>query len=347
VTQPAARSPRRGRPTLEDVAAHAQVSRALVSIVMRGAPGASETTRARVLQAAADLGYRPDTRARLLARTRSQLLGVMFNVRHAFHSDLVEGIYAAAEADGYDVVLSALTPSRDEARAEETLLGYRCDALLLLGPESPASPLADLARRLPVVVVGRRVSAEPVDSIHSADDEGLHQAVDHLVTLGHQEIVHIGGGRGPKAADRRRGYRTAMRQHDLGDHIRVLEGGQTTDAGARAARRLLRADTLPTAVVAYDDDCAVGALDTLVRAGVSVPRDISIVGYDDSLISRFPHVNLTTVGQDAHRMAGLAVRRALERLNGEEVAERELILSPHLIVRGTTDVPRGKAPARA
>jgi len=334
------------RPTLEDVAALAGVSRALVSIVVRGAPGASAQTRQRVLQAAAELGYRPDSRARLLARSRSRLLGVTFNVRHAFHADLLEGIYAAAEPAGYEVVLSAHTPSRDERNAVETLLDYRCEALILLGPEAPAQRLAEFGRRVPLVVVGRRVREESVDIVRTADDEGMQQAVEHLVALGHEDIVHVDGGHNPKATERRRGYRAAMRRHGLAGRIRILPGGQTEEGGVAAARGLLEGGPLPPAVVAYDDDCAYGLLDTFRRAGVTVPTDISVVGFDDSRLSHLLNINLTTVGQDAPAMARLAVQRAVARLAGHRVADREVILAPRLVVRGTTAaVPAPEDPA--
>jgi DNA-binding LacI/PurR family transcriptional regulator len=331
------------RPTLEDVAARAGVSRALVSLVIRGAPGASAATRERVLEAAAELGYRPDTRARLLAQNRSQLLGVVFGMQHAFHAELVDGLYAAAEAAGYEVVLSGLTPSRDERRAVEMLLDYRCEALILLGPETRIPWLAGLAARLPVLLVGYRVRESSVDIIRTADQEGMRQAVDHLVGLGHREIVHIDGGAGLISADRRRGYRTAMRRHGLGEQVRIIPGGKTEEAGAAAARLLQEEASLPTAVLAYNDDSALGVLDAFIRAGVAVPRDVSVVGYDDSWLSRLPHINLTTVGQDAHRMASLAVDRAIARLTGQEVADGELVLPPHLVIRGTTAAASGRA----
>ena len=143
------------RTTLADVAARAGVSTALVSIVMREVPGASAATRERVLAIADELGYRPDSRARLLRRSRSRLLGVVFGVQHAFHGDLVDGLYAAADRVGYEIALSAVTPSRDEERAVGSLLQDRCEALVLLGPQAPAAYLATLAARLPVVVVAR------------------------------------------------------------------------------------------------------------------------------------------------------------------------------------------------
>ena len=237
-----------------------------------GRPRPSAATRERVLEAAAELGYRPDRTASLLARRRTHLVGVQMVAGSAFHAELVEDLYEAAERQGYDVVLSAVTRTRDERRATETLVDFRCEALVLLGPVAPASQLAALGRQLPVVVIGRRVAGDAVDVVRSADAEGVGQAVEHLVGLGHRSIAYVDGGRGTIAADRRRGYRTAMRRHGLTDHIRVLPGDHTEAAGARAARALLDAgDGLPTAVVAYNDHCALGLLDAFNRAGVAVP----------------------------------------------------------------------------
>jgi DNA-binding LacI/PurR family transcriptional regulator len=331
------------RPTLEDVGARAGVSRALASRVIRGAPGASAQARERVVTAAAELGYRPDTRARLLAQRSSQSLGVVFGMQHAFHAALVDGLYDAAEAGGYELVLSARTPSHDEGRAVETLLDYRCEALILLGSETRSPWLAAVAAGLPVIVVGGRVRDPAIDVIRSADPDGMRQAIDHLVALGHRQIVHVDGGHGLTSADRRRGYRTAMRRHGLAEHGRIIPGGEAEESGAAAAQQILDEGALPTAVVAYNDDCAVGVLDALVRAGVDVPADMSVVGYDDTWIARLSHINLTTVGQNAPRMANLTVERAVARLAGEDVADREVILPPHLIVRGTTGVAQGRA----
>jgi DNA-binding LacI/PurR family transcriptional regulator len=330
------------RPTLADVAARAGVSTALASIVIRGVRGASAESRQRVLQAADELGYRPDTRARLLRSSRSRLLGVVFGVQHPFHGDLVGGLYQAADQIGYDLALSAVTPARYEPRAVRSLLQDRCEALILLGPQAPTSDLADLAARLPVVVVARAVRHRAVDVVRTADDEGLHQAIDHLVALGHGRIAHIDGGRAPGAADRRRGYRQAMRRHGLDAGARILPGGLTEDDGAAAAHVLLDtpAGQRPTAVTVFNDRSATGVLDVLHRAGLTVPGDISVIGYDDSRLARLSHVDLTTVAQDAEQMTTLAVTRAIDRLNGTPVDHRELVIPPRLVVRGTTAAVR-------
>ncbi|MGB2919880.1 MAG: LacI family DNA-binding transcriptional regulator, partial [Mycobacterium sp.] len=188
------------RPTLEDVAQRAGCSRALVSIVMRDAVGASERTRERVKQAADEIGYRPDPHAQRLRRHRSKLIGVTFAAGQEFHADVVDSLYVATEALGYDVVLSAVTPHHDEARAVRTLVDDRCEGLVVIGPQISPRQLADLAAQIPVVVVARRMRG--VDAVRSDDVAGAVLGVDHLVGLGHRRIVYLDGGRAPGAAER-------------------------------------------------------------------------------------------------------------------------------------------------
>ena len=324
------------RPTLEDVARRASVSRALVSIVMRDVPGASAETRQRVMAAAAEIGYRPDARARLLASGQSRLLGVMFGMSGRFHMELLDGLYVAAEKLDYQVILSGLTPSRDEARAAETLLDFRCEAVILLALERPV-PL--LAGRLPVVVVGWKAEEAAVDVVRTSDDEGMRHAVEHLVRLGHRRILHVDGGAGPVSTARRRGYRAAMRKAGLKEEARVVRGGVSQENGFAAARELLAETALPTAVIAFNDDVAAGLVEAFVGGGVAVPEQVSVVGWDDSSLARLPHLNLTTVRQDAAEMTRLAVQRSVARINDDPVDGREHVLSPELVVRGSTSAP--------
>lgn len=327
------------RPRLEDVAAHVGVSSATVSLVLSNAPGPSAETRRRVLQAAGELGYRPNRTASLLARRRSHLLGVLLEVRNSFHAELVEDLQAASEHLGYELVLSTVTRTRDEQRAVETLLDFRCEALILLGPDAPPARLAALGRQLPVIAVGRRVAAADVDVVRTADDQGVGQAVGYLAGLGHRAIAYLDGGKGVIPGDRRRGYRTAMRQHGLGDRIDIIPGDHTEESGLRAATTLLGRPELPTAVVAFNDRCAVGLLDALNRAGVDVPGSISIVGYDDSPLARLAHINLTTVSQNTQQQAEHAVAAAVERLDQGRSVPREVVLTPQLVVRRTAGPP--------
>ncbi|GAA1834967.1 LacI family DNA-binding transcriptional regulator [Pseudonocardia ailaonensis] len=329
------------RVRLGDVAAAVGASPASVSLVLRGAPGPSAEMRERVLEAAQRLGYRPDRAASSLASRRSRLIGLLVDVRSPFHADVAAHLQDAAEARGYDLVLSTVTPSRGEDRAVETLLDSRCEALVLIGPDAPADRLGELAATVPLVVLCRRL--EPVsvapDVVRTADEVGTALAVEHLHLLGHSMIAYVDGGPGTVARDRRDGYLHAMAARGLAP--RVLPGAGTPPGteiiGIRAAEALLDGGELPTAVVAFNDRTAVGLLDTLSRNGIDVPGEVSLVGYDDDPFSRMAHVDLTTVGQDTEALAGRAVEAVVARLDGgREEAAPEQVLDPYLAVRRTT-----------
>jgi DNA-binding LacI/PurR family transcriptional regulator len=326
---------RNSRPRLEDVAARAGVSTASASLVLRDKPGPSQLTREAVLAAVEDLGYRADRTASLLARRRTQLLGVTMDVRSAFHGELLEDIHLAADARGYDVVVSPLTRARTERHAVETLLDSRCEGVLLLGSALRSAELSRLASELAVVVVGRDVRIDGVDVVRAADDRGVGYAVEHLVGLGHRDIAFVDGPHNPIATVRRRGYRHAVRRLLGQQDARVLPGGDTEAAGADAVAGLVQ---VPTALVAFNDRAALGVLDQLRSRGLEVPRDVSVVGFDDTPVARLATVNLTTVSQDPEALAGAAVRAAIERLDGRQ--ERlDVVLEPRLVVRGSTGSP--------
>lgn len=324
---------------MADVAERVGVSRALVSLVFRGKEGASKKTRERVFEAARELGYRPDTAAQLLRSRRSRHLGALYIPIEPYHADVIDAIYPVAEKNGYDVVLGALTANRDVTKATEDLLGFRCEAVLLIGVETTQAQLTTLATQVPLVVVGPHQHGPQFDTVRSDDIRGARQAVDHLVSLGHRRIVHIDGGHGPAAADRRRGYRNAMRKHGLAEHIHVIPGDYTEESGALAAQELFRLDCLPTAVFAANDRCAIGLLHALRRIGLTVPGDISIVGFDGSRAAQLPHIGLTTVRQDIPGTAEAAIDTALERLDEERTEAKQVVLRTQLIVRGTTAPP--------
>ncbi|MEV2276606.1 LacI family DNA-binding transcriptional regulator [Nocardiopsis sp. NPDC049922] len=329
---------------MADVAARVGVSRQLVSLVMSDRPGPSARTRQRVLRAAEEVGYRADRTARLLRRARSRQIGVLFTMEHPLDVHLVEAVYPAAAELDYGVVLSALLSTRGERESIDDLLGLRCEALILIGLSAAApAHLATIAAQVPVVEIGQRTGGEGTDSVRTADADGARQAVDHLVGQGHRAIAHVDAGELPGAPERRRGYTDAMRAHGLGGHVEVIGGDYSEESGARAARALLTRDRPPTAVVASNDRCALGLVETLVRAGVRVPEDVAVVGYDDSRTARLSFLDLTSVRQDAGRMAGLAVACAAERLDEGRTTNRHVVLEPTLVVRGSTGPPRSDA----
>ncbi|WP_026556048.1 LacI family DNA-binding transcriptional regulator [Arthrobacter sp. 35W] len=333
------------RPTMTDVAAAAGVSRALVSIVIRGATGASEATRARVLAAAADLGYRRDTRARLLRSSRTAMLGVAFNVTEPYQAELVELLYEAAELAGYGITLSATGPRRSEQQAIESLLDLGAEALILLSPETPEEVLAALG--LPVVSLLHPLRAGAVGSVSTDEAAGISLAMEHLRSLGHHRIAHIDGGSAVGSAARRQAYLEFMHLQGWGPSAAVVSGGPSEADGSRAARELLDGARRPgaephTAVVVFNDRCALGVLDVFGKTGLSVPGDISVVGYDNSRLARLGHINLTSIGQDGAQLAARAVQAAVSRIDGGPVVHE--VVAPYLEPGGTTAAPQCEPP---
>ncbi|MGB6179676.1 MAG: LacI family DNA-binding transcriptional regulator [Rhodococcus sp. (in: high G+C Gram-positive bacteria)] len=317
---------------MADVARAAGVSPALVSIVMRDAPGASDDTRARVRRIADQLGYLPDRRAQKLRQSTSRLIGVTFELQQPFHGDIVEQLYPAAAAHGYDIIISAVAPSRSENDALQTLLRERCDAAILMGSRQSDDALRDTASRIPSVVVARTTTARGVASVRSDDVAGIGLVVDHLVSLGHRSIAHIDGGDAPGSIDRRTSFLDATARHGLVGA--VVPGGLSEADGSAGMRLLLDAAERPTAVVAFNDRCAAGVLDTLVRAGIDVPTQMSVVGYDDSRLAEVSYVGMTTVSQNAHALAIAAIDSALALGAGNR--PDPVVLAPRLVVRATT-----------
>ncbi len=326
--------------TMADVAARAGVSRALVSIVFRGAPGASAENREKVMRAAAELDYQLDHRARLLGRGRTRTLGVLFSLHGEFHGDLVERLYGAADEAGWDLALGATAPGRPDRVAVQALVEQRCEAVILLGPSLPASDIEALADRLPVVVLTRALRSRRVDVVRSDDVTGARLAVEHLAALGHRRLIHLDGGRAGGAAERRRGFRQAVADLELEGSIAA--GGLGEDSGERALPEVLASGA--TGVVAFNDHCAAGLLGAARERGVRVPDDVSLVGYDDSRIAHLASVALTTVAQDATAMARSALELALSHLAEPTRPRAEVVVPPALVVRRTTGAPVATGP---
>lgn len=328
------------RTTLMDVAQAAGVSRALVSVIMRGAPGASESTRHKVLAAARDLGYRPDSRARLLRSSRTRLLGLSFSSSQPFHAEIVDAAYAEASAKGYEIALSAVASGRTETRAAEALLDVGAEALLLVSPTLGDQELTRLAAQVPVVSLLRDDVGPSLDSVSSDDQAGIREAVEHLAGLGHRHIVHVDGGTAVSAGKRREAFSAEMLRRGL--EPVTVPGGPTEEDGISAGHFIPTKVT--TAVIAFNDRCALGVMESMRARGLDVPSDVSVLGYDDSQFARLSYVQLSSISQDAPLLAAAAVDRAVGRVEGT-VPPAHVVRTPHLVVRRTTAPPRQAAGA--
>jgi DNA-binding LacI/PurR family transcriptional regulator len=318
---------------MEDVATLAGVSRALVSLVMRGSPKVSTARREAVLAAAAELGYSPHIMARSLASRTSHVLGVMVSDLHnPFWAEVVDGLDLYAREAGFELVINTggRSPMREQ-QAMASLASFRPAGIALLGPVVPSAAIDAAATESPLVLVSRSSRMSTVDTVNDDGKMGSALAVDHLVALGHREIVHIDGGNGSQSAPRRIGYRIAMERHGLAP--RVVHGEYTETAGAAAIRSL---DSPFTAVIAANDLNAVGVLSALGESGLRVPEDVSVVGYDNTWLAGLRHIGLTTIDQPREEMGRLAAEALIARVRGESDRPARLIVRPSLVVRTTT-----------
>lgn len=320
------------RPTLEDVARVAGVSRAMASIVVRGAPGASQESKEKVLAAIEEVGYRPDTRARSLAAARNRLIGVQFTLESYFHTRLVGRLYEAAAELDYQLLLSGTTQQRSAAEALTTLVSARPEGIVLIDPGSldPA-----LLSGTPAVAIGH-TGPETLDHVITSGREGIRLALNHLGGLGHRDICHVTITDHAAALQRLDAYDEWMTERNLRTDVLRVAGSSVKD-GTKAARALLSRDRLPGAVIAYNDEMASGCLLELTRRGVSVPDQISIIGYDN-LGWAATGVRLTTVSQRMGDLAGHALAALVGRLEATTPPSlpRTIELEPILHVRETT-----------
>jgi DNA-binding LacI/PurR family transcriptional regulator len=323
---------------MEDVARLAGVSRALVSLVMRESPKVSARSRRDVLAAAERLGYRPNLMARNLASRRTMTLGVLLNDLHnPFFAEVADGILETTDRRDYRVLFSTgRCRAAAEAQAVEGFLEQRVDGVILVSPRLPMARIEAVAREVPVVAVCRELRSKMVDTVFNDEEQGAALAVDHLVELGHERIVHIDGGRGAGSAPRRAAYRKAMRRHGLGRYEQVVGGDFTEQSGFRAVTSLLRTGTIPTGLFAANDLSAAGALNRLEEAGLRVPDDVSLVGYDNTGLSAMRHLSLTTIHQPRDEMGRIAVDTVLERVGRARTMAVSRAVTPSLVVRRTT-----------
>jgi LacI family transcriptional regulator len=323
-----------------DVARAANVSVGTVSNVVSGARNVRPETRERVELAIAELGFRPNTIARALIRRRTTTVGMVIpDVTNPFFSDLIwEVERALADAD-YAVVFgnSANDPAR-ERRYLEAFLSRRVDALVVVVTAgADLDFVRGLAVEVPTVFVDRLVPPE-VESVVGDNGAGMTLVVDHLVELGHRRLALVNGDEGLETTRAREvGVDAALARHGL-ELVARSSGVFTLESGDAQARQLL-AGSAPTAVVAANDLLAMGVLSAAARAGLSIPEDLSVTGYDDIAYASFTAPPLTTVCQPARAMGEEAVRLLLARLEGDEGPPRRVVVEPELRERASTGPP--------
>lgn len=332
----------RGRATLGMVAEKAGVSPSTVSRILNGTAKVSDEKRALVESIIEELGFRPDPTARSLAGGRTMSIGVLTQfIDSPFYGEALRGIEDVLHQAQYAPLFVSGHWNQEEEGARLGLLQDRkVDGIIVLTGKLPDSILVDLAKRLPVVVTGRKLWATNLFSIDFDNQEGAGLAVRHLHALGHQNVAFISGPLDhPDAEQRLSGYRAelARREMNLDDALVVFSDFQES-GGFRAMNQLLEARVNFSAVIAANDQMAYGARLALYRAGLRVPEDVSLVGFDDLPHSAFTLPPLTTVRQSVYEIGALAAQAMLDLLNKKIPPEKTI--GAEIVVRESTRICR-------
>ncbi|MCA0252861.1 MAG: LacI family DNA-binding transcriptional regulator [Actinobacteria bacterium] len=326
---------RQRKPSMYDVAALAGVSHQTVSRVLNNHPSIRETTRAKVIRAIEQVNYTPNAMARALATNRTHRIGVLIDgAGHYGPNTALRGFEEAARAEGYSVDAVSVGETDDPAAGVEQLLLQGAEALCVIAPRIPSlESVRAVMRDLPVLVV---TAGSAPDRLTVAVDQraGARLAVEHLLALGHRDILHLAG---PEdwldALARLEAWEQRLAEAGLATRAPVI-GDWTADFGYDYGYRSPEIDHA-TAIFVANDQMALGVIHGLHDRGLRVPQDISIVGFDDNPESRHFLPPLTTVRQDFHALGTLSVTQLIAAIRGVPVPQADLI-APELVVRQST-----------
>ena len=326
--------------TIKDVAREAGVSIATVSRVFNDSAVVSEGTRQNVRAVAERLNYWPNGAARSLITNRTQAIGVLLpDLFGEFYSEILRGMDCTARKTGLHLLVSSSHADAKELVAALRSTRGRIDGLIVMAPDIDASAaIRATAAALPMVLIDAFSGIEGCDSVAIANQAGAYSVVRHLVRLGHRRVATITGpARNADARQRLEGYRAALVESGA-DGSRELEiaGNFTEPSGYEAVARLLALHPRPTAVFAANDYMAIGVLGALSDAGVRVPEDIALAGFDDIAMACYLNPPLTTVHVDAYRLGERAVEKLLERSHPRRgrAAQHE-VLPTTLVIRSS------------
>jgi LacI family transcriptional regulator len=323
------------------------VSVATVSRVLNGSARVAEETRRRVLVGVRELDYVPSAAARTLVRRRSRLIGVVVNtgaghpdLKHAFFGDVLVGLKESLGVHDYDLLI--FTGAKGFLRRT---LYHQADGIVLMGVDRRDRDLhAALERGIPTVTVDLDIRGRRAGYVTSDNEAGARAAIRHLLELGHERIATITGLAHTKPAiDRLRGYRQELRARGITyRRTYVLEGDFYAASGHEQMRRLLGLQRPPTAVFAASDEMAIGALAAIQEAGLAVPGDVSLVGFDDIESASLIRPPLTTIRQDKIELGRIAGDALIGLVEDDEAEPPECALPVELVVRESTAAPAAR-----
>lgn len=333
--------------TIKDVARLARVSTASVSRALNDSGPIAPKTRARVLSVARRLRYSPHAVARSLSMRRTQTIGVVLpDIYGEYFSELIRGMDRAARMSGLHLLVSSSHGDAAEAAAALRAMNGRVDGLLILSPQVDAGFLNEtLPAEMPVVLLNSRDASGLRSNITVDNFGGARQVTAHLARLHAGRMAHIGGPRdNHESRERLRGFRAALRDFGRGADEILLDGDFTEEAGCRAGTRIAGMKKRPTAIFAGNDMMAIGCLYALTEAGLRVPQDIALAGFDDIPIARYVTPPLTTVRTAIADLGRLACERLTALLGDDRRQDSTAVetLESRLIVRASCGARTGR-----
>lgn len=326
---------------LKDIARDLGISTVTVSKVLRGNKDISEKTRARVLKRMQELNYKPNMLARGLASGRTYTVGLVVpDLVHPFFAEFAKSLAGTLRGAQMALLLASSEESPELEQQEiRTLLGRNVDVLLIASCQAQLKSFYELGdERTPFLLVDRNFPYLAAHFVGSDDYDIARIATEHLISIGRRRIAHIGGRVMSPSVERLRGYRDTLRRHQLESpeerivtRERVEESGD--EAGYQAMQELLNLRVRPDAVFCYNDLTAIGAMEAVRAAGLSVPGDIAFVGAGNLRYAKYLRVPLTSVDQQPEKLGLRAGELALEVMAAPEMSCKTLLLPPKLVVR--------------
>lgn len=335
----------RRKVTIKDIARMANVSHTTVSRALNDKSRIHPQTKEKILSLARELNYQPNFFARSLVTKRTKILGlVITTIANPFYTELAQGIETTARSLGYNIILCSTDYELStEKKYIEMLRSKGVDGIIFTSAHIGDSNIIALAEEgFPMILLNRRTYhptvREKVDYVGVDNILGGYLAVEHLIRLGHERIGIIGGSLESSVGfERLEGGKKALTAYGL--EVRedyFLEGDFLKESGYQGGKRFLRMEKPPTAIFATNDYMALGTYQAIVEEGVRIPEEIALIGFNDIEFSSMRGIELTTIGQKKYEMGALAVKRLVERIEGDRTeSPREIVLEPELIIRKT------------
>lgn len=339
---------------IQEVARRARVSTATVSRTINNPSLVDPITAKRVWKAIQDLRYYPNSQARSLVSGRSRILGlIVSDITNPFFPELIKGFEDVAIQNGYEILVSSTNyDSARMALCVRRMLERKVEGVAIMTSEMDKQLIDQLSHRnVPLVFLDVGAPGERISNIKVDYAMGVNQAMEHLLWLGHRRIGFISGPLTLKSARiRRAAFLRSLRGPGLDKDKRLVEeGDHTVDGGLAAMTRMLESKCSPTALLASNDLTAIGVMRAVRRAGLAVPQDVSIVGFDDIRLAQFTEPPLTTVGLSRQELAESALYALLPDVDGQPDPRHkaEYVVETHLVIRETTCPVRSRCPQYA